>query len=662
MDTFKREDYIYLRFLSDDEEKYRKKGDIVRYRKEWLLHEMKNRRFNTCFSNDTLSLVWEKNDDVDENDIMFDKVYKSISLTKDLCGTIYLWEDDYLYLDNWLFSHLDENGIDLINNIENEVIPDSSNSNKLIKLKEGCPDIDARIHMYFNKRELIDFKIPGVAALFYNPYWIDLFSRTEIITDEEKQQLFQEDFSNAIFVNSIEDSYYPAIGFKKEHHYFKIRDNIKVKTSEELEKYLGVNYSSSYVDYVKDNDGFISHICSHTGINEYHDRDIEQNILKIADRISSEEALIIHKKACSDYIKKRKEEDEIILKKFKEEQKALEKQYQKVKNNPEMFPGVNGDFIHVDKSKNIEEQKYTLDQVKNFYKKLKTLDSEIVKHICFYGGTIPYILCNKSNSRDFGDIDMFVPTEYMEKLREELSKQESFKMICDSKPYAVSCLLTTRIPKEVSEVPVTNKDNDVNQSLFEIFSNFISLNKNKKNYIDENGIVHDTRNINKEASLPYYRKVQDFGFKAKLFGINISVFPIYEYDNNIMAKSFNVNKDHKFLLGVKVLNNTKIEEFIKKVNIYDSILNILPLEYTLASKQSAINEKYLFRCEKDKQDIEYILSHKKELGISEDLLEKVLLNYPDYSISIAYEVLGDQTVTMDGESYKELVLTNRHLS
>lgn len=98
MKEFKREDYIYLKFLDDDEENLRKKGDIVRYRKDWLLNEMRNRRFDTCFNDD--SLIWEKNPDADENDIMFDKVYKSITVAEDWKGSVYLWTDDYLYLDD----------------------------------------------------------------------------------------------------------------------------------------------------------------------------------------------------------------------------------------------------------------------------------------------------------------------------------------------------------------------------------------------------------------------------------------------------------------------------------------------------------------------------------------------------------------------------------
>lgn len=539
-------------------------------------------------------------------------------------------------------------------------------NNKLVKLMEGCPDVAADMNMYFAKGETIDFSTPDVAAIFYNPYWLKLFKNTEVIIDEEKEQLFEEDFSNAIYTKSVEDyeySFSPSI----EHHYFKIKDDIKVKTSEEVAEKLGLSYlGSSNFNFVRDDEGFITHICTITELYNNSNRGTEQIILRIANRVSSIEALEIHKKAYLDYVKKENKEREERMQKYEAEQKKLDEQYQKIKNNPEIFPGVNGDFIHTNKNSVITKQKYTLKQIKEFYQKLKTLNPEIVKHICFYGGTIPYILSDASESRDFGDVDMFVPTEYMERLRAEFRNQESFEMLCDSKPYAEACMLTTRITKKSTELALQNNRTDtldnVASSLFDSFMSFMTPSEYKQDYADANGIVHNPLTVYKEDQLPYYRKIQDFGFKANLFGINISVFPIYEYKNDIMAKSFNINEKNKFLLGVRVLNNTKLTEFIKQVNIYDSIFNILPLEYTLVSKQGAVEGSYAYRYEKDKQDVEYILSHKIELGISDEQLQEILSNYPDYSISIAYEINGNQTTTMGGKTYKKRVLTNRHIS
>ena len=129
-----------------------------------------------------------------------------------------------------------------------------------------------------------------------------------------------------------------------------------------------------------------------------------------------------------------------------------------------------------------------------------------------------------------------------------------------------------------------------------------------------------------------------------------------------MAKSFNINDMYNILLGVRVINNTELKEFVKDVQLYDASFKVLPLEFTLISKQSALDGKYINRSDKDKKDIDYINEHKAELGISDERLEKIKSNYPDYSISIAYKVDGEHTTTMGGETYKQLVLTNMHVS
>ena len=643
MEDFKREDYIYLRYLEDDKDTNKKKGDIVRYKKDWLIERLNGRRFNTCFNSD--SLIWEKNPDADENEILFNKIYKSITVSDNWRGAVYLWKDDYLYLDDWLFSHMSSYDADLVKGLKKEILPNQKGDNKMVMLKEGCPKVDARITMCFEKGEIIDFSNPSVVALFYNPYFFKILAKTKVIVGEEKEKLFQDDFSNAINVEAVDDY---GLDIAKEHHYFQMKDNIKVKTYDEIIKLLGMDINIDVIsnfNVISNEQGFITHICTVTSDYDSSDREMEQKILKIADRISSEESMKIHKKACLDYVERQNAEQAKIMEKYERQQKKLDDMYQTQKNNPEMFPGVNGDFVHIDKE-SITKKKYTLKQIQEFYQNLKNLDSEIVKHICFYGGTIPYILNNASASRDFGDIDMFVPTEYMENLRAEFT--------------------TTRIAKEPTELALKNQQVDtldsVSSSLFDSFMNFMTQNEYKRDYVDANGIVHNPLSVHKEDQLPYYRKIQDFGFKAKLFGINISVFPIYEYKNNLMAKSFNINEMYRFLLGVKVLDNTKLAEFIQQVNVYGSIFNVLPLEYTLASKQSAVEGNYAFRYEKDKEDVKYILSHKDELGISDEKLQEILKNYPDYSISIAYEINGNQVTTMGGETYKQRVLTNRQMS
>lgn len=666
MEQFKREDYVYLKLIEDYEDKEGvkyKKGEILRYRKDWLIENIPGRHFGKVFDYDN-ELIYEKNEDCDENDILYHKIYKSITVSKNRKYKLYLWSGDYFYLNDWLIEHIDNNGIQTITNAKKKVISDKKNSNKLIELTEGYPYQTLDACIYFKKGEKLDFTNPAVIALFYNMEWMNLFAKTEVITDKEKQELFDEDFSNAIYAQDAltasiwkDDPNYDL----HEYHYFKIKDDISVKTKEELENRVGFKLPYD-VDFIYDDKGFIKCVFTKTGLYNTSYRDNEQLILTFANRMSVDEASACHKKLIDNYLKQQEEQDAKLKKEMEEKNIKLKNLYESKRNNPSYFPGVNGYFVHNDnESKNLEKERYTLEQIKEFYQKLKTLDPSVVKEMCFYGGTIPYILNNASESRKFGDIDIFVPVPHMEKLREELAKQDSFEMIYDSKPLAQFCHLTSRIEKKSTEL--VDKNEQINEFLGLMFNVISTPQCEDVINVDQDGKVYDQAEEFFSRNRSYYNKIQDFGFKAKLFGINISVFPIYQYKNNIMAKSFNINEMYSFLLGVKVLNNTNIDDFVKNVQLYDSLFKVLPLEYTLVSKQSAVDKEYSFRLEKDKEDVEYILSHKEELGIDDNKIQEILNNYPDYSISIAYRVNDNGTTsTMGGETYKELVLTNRHIS
>ena len=439
-----------------------------------------------------------------------------------------------------------------------------------------------------------------------------------------------------------------------EIHYYKVNDDLKIDSPFTLAQMLDMRYFGPFnYDLIKDENDCIKYIAIINDDEDKASRQNEQKLLKICQIVPKEEALRIHEEACNEYKRKQKENHDRFFREIEEREKALDEAYQKEKNNPTLFPGTNGQFVHV-YNEDDKKKEYSLEEIKSFFKRLKELNPEVVKNICFYGGTIPYILTDAKESRSFGDIDMFVPTECMEELRKEFEKQSSFKMICDSKPLAEECILSTRITK--------GEDYVEKESSEEIFKSLHNYSSRNDKYIDGNGLVHTRGNEEAEKSLPYYRKVQDFGFKANLFGINISVFPIYEFNNDIMAKSFNINDMYNILLGVRVINNTELKEFVKDVQLYDASFKVLPLEFTLISKQSALDGKYINRSDKDQKDLHCINEHKAELGISDERLEKIKSNYPDYSISIAYKVDGEYTTTMGGETYKQLVLTNMHVS
>lgn len=662
---FKREDYIYLRYLEDDFENHKKKGDIIRYTKEQLIDNLVNRQFGYLFRQFEDKVEFVKNNDALEDDVMYDKVYKSIKVTEDINSEICLWEGDYLYLDEWFYNHLFEFSIPVIENITKEYLPDSNNTNKLVKLKDGSPYVNGNIRMHFKKGELLDFSNPSVAVLLYNPSYLELFSKTELITGEEKQTLFEKNFKDTIF--EVEKKYCTFHNERKcEQRIYKIKDKYRFKEAKDLNCLLERFYISTYNDneIIRDKEGYITHIVYSfkPDDNNFERLYEEESIEKIAERLSAEEALVVYQEECERIIDEDRKHWEQIAKEEKEreqkERKQIKKAYESQKNNADIFPGTHGEFKHSDRL-NESNGKYTLEQIKEFFKKLSKLNPEIVKHMCIYGGTIPYLLTNPNNCREFGDIDIFIPIQYMDKLRKMFAEEDSFYINCDSKEFTEFCMLTTKIPKEDPKSIVVREEQDGIdiQDLYDSFVSFMTPSYNKKYFVDEEGIVHSPIYYHKEEELPYYKVLQDFGFKGSLFGINISVFPMYEYKDNLMAKSFNANNEKQYLLGVKIMNDTKIDKFIKNINICGTNLKMMPLEYTLVSKEGAIKDKYYKRYEKDQEDIKYILEHKDELGIDDELLEEIRKKYPDYSVSIAYTVT-DPVQIVDGNTYKKLLFTN----
>ncbi len=99
-----------------------------------------------------------------------------------------------------LYKHIDDEGIYAITNAQKKVITDKTDSNKFIKLAEGYPNKKLNAHILLKKGERLDFSDMAVICLFYNMEWIKLFAKTEVISGKEKQNLFDEDFSNAIYV------------------------------------------------------------------------------------------------------------------------------------------------------------------------------------------------------------------------------------------------------------------------------------------------------------------------------------------------------------------------------------------------------------------------------------------------------------------------------
>lgn len=173
------------------------------------------------------------------------------------------------------------------------------------------------------------------------------------------------------------------------------------------------------------------------------------------------------------------------------------------------------------------------------------------------------------------------------------------------------------------------------------------------------------------------RKYQDFGFMGKLFGMDVSVHPIFEgkfskvkgqteqkllnpYLPNIYAKSFNARQDNiGFLLNTEVMRDQKIEDLIHIVDVDGKPISTVIPEYTVATKRWAIQHGYRRRIEDDKRDLEFIASHPEFYGVDEAKVDEVYGKLPDKTISNAYYFTHSQydgvAKEISGDKYRSML-------
>jgi len=73
----------------------------------------------------------------------------------------------------------------------------------------------------------------------------------------------------------------------------------------------------------------------------------------------------------------------------------------------------------------------SLDKIKTVINKILSING-LGEHICFFGGSIPYIYFNKESNREHSDIDILVEEEYMHVIRQLLKKSNIYKPELDS--------------------------------------------------------------------------------------------------------------------------------------------------------------------------------------------------------------------------------------
>lgn len=462
---------------------------------------------------------------------------------------------------------------------------------------------------------------------------------------EETDMMYQDEFSNAIVSDVYDDgsygiSYYyvPTIDLDilsivNEQDYWT-----KYRKKKDFFKKIGLG------DSVSDTTGFRLDEKGQFIQKEYFGS--SKKILKTCRKATPEEAKQFNDEVTEMWRIRR--EQQRLEEEAKE--KAKQERYEANKNNAEYFPGSCGNYkqVIINKNGKIDETKlYDLYTIKQFYDELiksDKIDKALLEKLVLYGGTVPYIMLDtKDETRKFGDVDIFIPIENMAMFRQCIMGKSYFNMTFDSMNLTRSAGLRAEGSKMFSQPWFMGDSSDMSS------------------YNEYERRVARARDEHRSETV-----YQDYGFKGSLFDVNISVFPIYQWDKNnaldICAKSFRVGKeegDNKFLLNTVVTHNTPTSSFSRLVEMCGGVIGTANLEYTIASKRSAINHGYLLRQETDLRDLEFIEQNKARLSINDSLVQHYEENIPDYGIAKVYRITRSNEVQeYTPEEYRHIVTRN----
>lgn len=170
---------------------------------------------------------------------------------------------------------------------------------------------------------------------------------------------------------------------------------------------------------------------------------------------------------------------------------------------------------------------HTFKEIKLFYDKISLFPQEILDSIIFYGGTILYVASQITNvERCFGDLDILVPENKLDIVREYLKSTNELTIQYDGK-------------KVVEKYNINSAD-----------------------------------------------KIQDFGFKGILYGIKLSVHPISQNDRNEIITKWIKTKDDDIdlIANCTMLNDCRLEEILTKINYNNKELTIIKPEINIGWK------------------------------------------------------------------------------
>jgi len=483
-----------------------------------------------------------------------------------------------------------------------------------------------------------------------------LKNNCRLATQKEIDEFYENNFSSALLVENM-------YGTSDAIRYFYILNHELI--NEYLDIINGENgdfidINSSYVDWyfqIGSRPTFLNEGILDGEIFFYVD-DIDfycersQNLLKICHKPTFEQCLKFNEHIMQ-VTNKRHEEYLAEEKRIKEEHTRI---FNEHKEDASYYPGACGNFkqvVYIENKRPVLEKQYSLSSIKAFFKKLiehfKNQDNSVLDKLIFYGGTIPYLVNNETNvNRKFGDVDIFVPIADIAEVREAFESTKDFQYIYNSNYITKIGSLTTSNGYHYPYYFNSYDDEEYYEDYY-------------KDYLKEKKKIEEISKIKS--------KYQDYGFKGKLFDVNISVFPIYRWENDgnisICAKSFRVPKeddDWHYLLNTTIINDLEISDFYTEALIEDYKFKIAKFEYTIASKKSALAHGYKLRKETDEFDLLYLEQNKENLNIKEELYKEFETKIPDYGIAKVYKIAISHCVgrrpdirIISPEVYKHLV-------
>ncbi len=459
-------------------------------------------------------------------------------------------------------------------------------------------------------------------------------------TEKEKVEFFNRRYSNACVGKVYESGSYKARFF-----YIVEREKerlLEVFYSDRVNCFWALDYHiREMIGEMCDIEDTMDTSIGFTGdILFIYDENPHDGYLKIGRKATPEEVQLLN-----EFVNKKHAE---YRERFGAEERLrqLRRQvdYQENKSNPNMYPGVAGNFrqtLYKNSGKLVPEKRHSFEQIKSFFEALleSSISEGLKESMIFYGGTIPYLLCDeKKKTRKFGDVDIFVPVHLMQRLREEVY----FEYVYDSMELTRAARLTAKGGRV--DVPWLDWDES-----------------------EESDAEFDARVRRAERRALDTSTYQDYGFKAVLYGVNVSVFPLYDWkfeDGTIgvCAKSFKIGQeegDWKFLLNTIVSKGITVADFSKSVTLFGHTVRVAKPEYTVASKINAIRFGYIMRRETDMRDLQYILEHKDELEIDENEVKFFMESIPDYGVSCAYRISRSFKVSFwTGQEYKYVAMSS----